>query len=66
MRLFEGTQFDIPPTCGRCEKLESDCKCAPLPVQKTYREPGKQTARLAVEKRKRGENDDCHSRVGLR
>ena len=21
MRLFEGTQFDIPPTCDRCGKL---------------------------------------------
>ncbi len=22
MRLFAGTEFDIPPTCERCAKLE--------------------------------------------
>ncbi|WP_417735832.1 translation initiation factor [Rosistilla oblonga] len=52
MRLFAGTQFDIPPTCDRCGALEQDCKCPPLPPPKL--DPQKQTARLMTEKRKRG------------
>lgn len=52
MRLFEGTQWDQPPTCERCNKLEEDCNCPPPPQQ--FRPPEKQTARLQVEKRKRG------------
>jgi len=52
MRLFEGTQFDIPPTCDRCGKLEKECRCPPLA------KPGipadQQTAQLSLEKRKRG------------
>lgn len=52
MRLFEGTEFDRPPRCERCGELETDCQCpaeaAPLIP------PEKQTARLAVEKRKKG------------
>lgn len=52
MRLFEGTQWDLPPRCERCGELEEVCVCRPpprLPVA-----PEKQTARLAVEKRKKG------------
>jgi len=52
MRLFAGTPFDQPPTCDRCGKLESDCCCSPLPPP--MRAPEKQTARIQVEKRKRG------------
>lgn len=52
MRLFEGTQWDQPPTCDRCQKLEEACQCPPPPKQ--YAPPEKQTARLQVEKRKRG------------
>ena len=52
MRLFEGTQFDIPPKCDRCEKLESECKCPP-PVAPEV-PPEKQLLKLAVEKRKKG------------
>jgi translation initiation factor 1 len=52
MRLFEGTPFDIPPTCDRCGKLERECACPP-PLTPTV-PPDKQTARLALEKRKRG------------
>lgn len=51
MRLFAGTEFDRPPTCERCGKLEEVCNCPPEPAAKL--EPGKQTARLAVEKRKK-------------
>ena len=52
MRLFEGTEFDIPPTCDRCNRLESECECQPLPEPTVP--PEKQKARIAVEKRKRG------------
>lgn len=52
MRLFAGTQFDIPPKCERCGKLlESECTCTPLP---DYQPPEKQTAKLRVEKRPKG------------
>jgi translation initiation factor 1 len=52
MRLFEGTPFDIPPRCERCGKLEQECSCPPLPALTVP--SGKQTARVAVENRKRG------------
>ena len=52
MRLFEGTQWDVPPTCKKCNKLEAECVCPP--VKPTPIEPSKQTARIGVEKRKKG------------
>jgi translation initiation factor 1 len=52
MRLFEGTQWDRPPRCERCGKLEDDCDCPALSKKLTH--PEKQTARLAVEKHKKG------------
>ncbi|MDA1166037.1 MAG: translation initiation factor [Planctomycetota bacterium] len=52
MRLFAGTEFDRPPTCESCGELEECCNCPPVPTAKL--DPGKQTARLAVEKRKKG------------
>lgn len=52
MRLFEGTQWDRPPRCERCGELEEACTCPPLP--KVLTPPEKQTARLNVEKRKKG------------
>ena len=52
MRLFEGTEFDRPPRCEVCGELEEQCSCPPA---EAVRVPaGKQTARIAVEKRKRG------------
>lgn len=51
-RLFAGTPFDIPPTCDRCGKLEEECTCPPPPRELTP--PQKQTAKLALEKRKKG------------
>ena len=55
MRLFEGTPFDRPPTCDRCGELESVCTCPPVPTPPPPRlAPAKQTARVAVEKRKKG------------
>lgn len=52
MRLFEGTPFDRPPRCEICNELEAVCVCPP--PEKVLTPPGKQTARLAVEKRKKG------------
>lgn len=52
MRLFEGTKWDRPPRCETCGELEEDCVC-PVP-SKALIPPEKQTARLAVEKRKKG------------
>ena len=55
MRLFAGTPFDQPPKCERCGLLEEACQCPPLPAPPAPRiPPDKQTARLAVEKRKKG------------
>ena len=52
MGIFTGTQWDRPPTCDRCGKLEAECRCPPLPVKGPDRvPPEKQTAKLAVEKR---------------
>ena len=52
MRLFEGTQFDRPPECERCGRLESECQCPPPePIRLA---PEKQTAVIAMEGRKNG------------
>ena len=52
MRLFAGTEFDRPPRCDRCGELEPECRCEAEPPPCIP--PQQQTARLAVEKRKRG------------
>ncbi len=52
MRLFEGTEFDRPPRCEECGELDAECVC-PSP-EPEWTPPEKQTARIAVEKRKRG------------
>ena len=52
MRLFEGTPLDRPPRCERCGELEEECPCPPLPPPRIP--PQRQTARLSVEKRKKG------------
>lgn len=54
MRLFEGTAWDRPPTCERCGKPQTECSCPPEPEPRLVVAPEKQTARLAVEKRKKG------------
>ena len=57
MRLFEGTPFDRPPRCEQCEELEEACTCPkPSPSAGPRIPPGKQLARLAVEKRKKGKS----------
>jgi len=54
-RLFAGTAFDRPPRCETCDELESDCQCPPAPEPpRVLTPPEQQTAKLAVEKRKRG------------
>jgi translation initiation factor 1 len=54
-RLFAGTDWDQPPRCQRCDQLESACQCPPpAPPPKRLADPTTQTARLAIEKRKRG------------
>lgn len=54
-RLFAGTPFDRPPHCDRCELPESECQCPPLPEPTPeYKAPEKQTARLMIEKRRKG------------
>lgn len=54
MRLFAGTEFDIPPTCERCGKLEENCACPPSVAEPVA--PEKQTLRIQVEKRKKGKS----------
>ncbi|MFV1964676.1 MAG: translation initiation factor [Pirellulaceae bacterium] len=51
-RLFAGTEFFQPPRCGRCGELDEECNCAPVPVPRIP--PEKQTAKLSIEKRKKG------------
>ena len=52
MRLFEGTQFDIPPTCERCEKAEADCQCPPLKPVEERVPANQQQLKVFEEKRK--------------
>ncbi len=52
MRLFAGTEFDIPPRCDRCGALLEDCSCPPAPTPPIP--PAEQTAKLAIERRKKG------------
>jgi translation initiation factor 1 len=54
MRLLEGTPFDRPPRCERCGELETACVCPPPATAASYRSPEEQTARLAIERRKKG------------
>ncbi len=55
MRLFEGTPFDRPPRCERCGELEEVCTCPPEAPEPPPRiPPDKQTARMSIEKRKKG------------
>ena len=52
MSLFAGTELYRPPKCDRCDRLESECDCGPIPEAPLA--PGKQRATVTVEKRKRG------------
>ena len=60
-RLFAGTPFDIPPRCETCNELESQCVCSSevksaikkqRDVEAARLQPGEQTARVGLEKRK--------------
>ena len=59
MRLFEGTPFDIPPTCDRCQKLESDCQCPPMEPVKERVPRNKQQVKVYLERRKHGKTITC-------
>ncbi len=52
MRLLAGTEWDKPPRCERCGELEENCDCPPPAKPRAL--PSEQTARVVVEKRKRG------------
>ncbi|QDT12136.1 translation initiation factor [Planctomycetes bacterium K23_9] len=51
-RLFAGTQFDIPPSCDRCDQLIDDCKCPPESIPIERQSPSSQTAKVRLDKRK--------------
>jgi translation initiation factor 1 len=51
-RLFAGTEFYQAAKCERCGEREEDCRCPPAPSPRIP--PEKQTAKLSVEKRKKG------------
>ncbi|QDV61882.1 translation initiation factor [Crateriforma conspicua] len=62
-RLFAGTQFDIPPTCDLCGKVEAHCQCSAaqkaeherkLAVERQRLPPEQQTAKIQRQKRKGG------------
>jgi translation initiation factor 1 len=53
-RLLAGTPWDRPPTCDRCGRLVADCNCPPETPAPERLPPGKQTARLAIERRAKG------------
>jgi translation initiation factor 1 len=52
MRLFEGTEFDRPPHCEKCDRLEEECHCPPEPPQVVP--PQQQLAKIQLEKRRKG------------
>jgi translation initiation factor 1 len=55
MSIFAGTELYKPPSCETCGKIETDCVCEPQePPPALATAPEKQTARLQIEKRKRG------------
>lgn len=51
-RLFAGTEFDIPPRCDRCGKLDEECECPEVVTQVERMAPEKQTAKVRVDRRK--------------
>ncbi|MEL7335616.1 MAG: translation initiation factor, partial [Planctomycetota bacterium] len=52
-RLFAGTQWDVPPTCDRCDATLDACECPPeSPGKPSIPPPEKQRARVRLEKRK--------------
>ena len=54
MRLFEGTAWDRPPKCERCDRLDSECVCPPETMAEAVIPPEKQTAIVKTERRKKG------------
>ncbi len=56
MRLLAGTPFDRPPHCDRCALPETDCRCPKEQSPRNTKSPKSQTAKLSIEKRKRGKS----------
>ena len=56
MRLFAGTPFDQPPSCGQCGELEENCTCPFTPAEVQPIPPALQTAHLSLERRKKGKS----------
>ena len=54
MRLLEGTVFDRPPHCPKCDRLEAECTCPAETIGPKRVDPSRQTARLSLERRKKG------------
>ena len=54
MSLFAGTKFYQEPKCDRCGLLEAECQCASVEPERKLVDPSKQTARIRIEKRKKG------------
>jgi translation initiation factor 1 len=54
MGLLAGTIFDRPPHCDRCDLPETECRCTAPVAKSNLVPPGRQTARLSTEKRKKG------------
>lgn len=53
MGLFAGTSLE--PTCPDCGRVETQCVCSPdVRAARERLSPAKQTARISVEKRKKG------------
>jgi translation initiation factor 1 len=54
MSIFAGTEFYQAPKCDRCGAVEAECDCPPPEVERIFRDPAKQTARIGKEKRNKG------------
>lgn len=54
MGLLAGTIFDRPPHCERCDRPETECQCPPVEILPARVAAEKQTAKLSVERRKKG------------
>lgn len=54
MGLLAGTIFDRAPRCEKCDLPETECRCPAEMIKVNVAPPERQTARLSLEKRKKG------------